>query len=389
MDRIFVSWTGADLVAARALVERLRVGGFDVYFSADRGDEERIAPGEEIRRELARRVGESAVFVALLSEAAFQSDYVLLEHRFAETNTAARAMRVVPTVVAPLGDAVVPGWMGGERLVGGMTSDPLENVLEDVMLSIRRTLGVPEPDVLPAGVVTMNRRQLGELKVQRPELFAAVDPRTLGRAYSDVAGDPDYRPFIHRSINGNFEQARSLREFVDDVVAKVNDRRTQEREVALHVKYFNCEMLRGMSVDQAAAWENSRTMLFVDALSVHHPEIQQVLTSVPRGNAVSKSLLLWLPTPARSLQVRDALSFTRDLVNGLVGYRVDFHRYLQFDPPGTHFRFEVGSEPGAQHCIHEFCSKLEASGQRPERPRPELSGTRVRYVGRGVPGLGG
>ena len=75
---VFLSYANADAPAVRELAERLKADGLRVWF-----DEWEIQPGDSIPLKIEQGLESSRTLVLIMSQAAFDSDWVTLERHTA------------------------------------------------------------------------------------------------------------------------------------------------------------------------------------------------------------------------------------------------------------------------------------------------------------------
>lgn len=374
-------------MVAQRIHRALEVAGFEVFFSGDYDADNAIAPGQDIEEEVARRVEESDVFVALVSNASLVRRWIKKELGFANTWRLNRELPVFAVQVGELDLANLPDMFGGQLVAGA--GGRAQSVDVDLVRGIRKALKLSEPEVVRIAFVAMDRTEVAALKTTRPDLFGGLSEALLLENYPVSATADSFYPF--RS-DGDPPIGKSLVHLVQEAISKVNARRVLSGQAPLVGEFHGRAEVLALSPEQRAIWRESATMVFIDALSMNCDHIRAALHRVPQARRTEQAFVAWLPLPQSIAHVRTSLETTRTSLTDVVPFQDQFHDYVTFVRPSDPLCFEVASEPAAQHSVHAFCESLRAETQvpQPERRASIMSRNNRRgYRGPGAPGIKG
>jgi len=385
--RVFLSWASQDSGVAERVHQVLEAAGFEVFFSADYDADDSIAPGEDIEEEVAKRVEDSDAFVALVSNVSLARKWVQKELGFANTWRLNRQLPVFAMRVGDLDLANLPDMFDGKLVAGA--SQQVQSVDVDLVRGIRKALGLSEPEVVRIALIAMDRGEVADLKTKRPELFDGLNEAVLMANYPLSATADCFFPFRSdaASITG-----KPLVRLVREAISKVNERRVLSGQSPLVGEFHGRADILALTTEERAIWRESATMVFIDALSMNCDQIRAALLRVPQARRTEQAFVAWLPLPQSIAHVRNSLETTRTSLTDVAPFQDQFHDYVTFVRPSDPLRFEIASEPAAQHSVHAFCESLRAEEQVPQAERRASvrnSNNRRGYRGPGAPGIRG
>jgi len=205
--RIFVSYSRKDLAAADRLVSALKAAGFEAYL--DRQD---IAPGEPWQERLGTLIlaADSVVFVLSPNSAASP----ICAWEVAESERLSK--RLLPVIVAPVDDAVVPERMRRLNYIFFTEDRPFHTALETLRQALNADIGwIREHTRIGEIAARWLARDRQEALLLRGADLDDVETWISGRPREAPAPTDLQLTFIQESRKGEQDRAKREREQLD------------------------------------------------------------------------------------------------------------------------------------------------------------------------------
>jgi hypothetical protein len=296
MSDIFISWGGeADRGPVQELTSRLEEAGLSV-FEYSRS----MLPGDVIDITVMHEIDAAKVAIVCISDTSMPREWVKneiawLHHARHQDRGLLRA--IIPVQTGVLDENTIPGLLANTSIyhfeIGARSR---ESTLDDLMRAVHKNLGKPAPILFPAVILAMNAQQFPMLgTVMPPEqahvcahLAAAVNafPNAFAQRYGLDA--LDFRPFA---------PDRPVVEVIKAAIREQNRARVVRNEPVLILKWMNSDLWSADPDRQQRAGATLRSnsrLLIVDSLSMHHPEIRNMLNDIP-DLAPDRTGLVWVP----------------------------------------------------------------------------------------------
>lgn len=165
--RVFLSHSSADKAFADRLVAALRAAGADVWY-----DEHNLGIGQ-LRRAINKELAERPVFIVLLSEAAFSSDWVQDECEWAYNIAKRKPERLMlPVTAAPYTPDDWDALLFIESLRRIEASDHQPFPIEEAVSQTLRLLELTSPGQAPIAAVPQPDESVDDLLVKGQSLIA-------------------------------------------------------------------------------------------------------------------------------------------------------------------------------------------------------------------------
>ena len=364
MANIFISWSSGDEKIALPLSKALQNAGFEVTeYSED-------ATGGGIDQNVRRYVDEAKLAVFVLSPGSIGKQWIQTEVDWCYYRRVREGRpEIIPLMVGTVAKTDLPHLIQKDPLLrtfpvpaGPLSSDNLIQLQE----TIRQTLDLPSPIVVPAAFFAMTRSQATTLLEEGKmndllsglcstvgmEPFPALAKSLLNR-YGDKP--EDFAPF----------PGGTLKEFVQQTIGQTNaSRRLEGDDTPLWIWWCTEALLNQENDDNELAstlWERGPSIAIVDSISVLHPDVRQLFTNMPEPEQAATSALLWVPPyTLHTAQLEEVTESSVKQLNKLL------RKYKKWgsESGGSYLAFDIGTRPTLRRWIHQAFVNVQA------RPKP-------------------
>jgi hypothetical protein len=392
MDEIFVSWAMPDKALVDRVIDRLDALGMPVNEYS-----RRLVGGAGIRPYIVASIKKARMVVAIVSvDALDHSEWVREEITLAAArldDADNRLDRLVLVRVGPVPDDRLPVILQADRLrFLAIPAAPAEAQLEDLIMELRRALGLAAPFVVPTALFAMTTAEFDGFRAA-----AGLDPQKMARLtklcqsagmarrpdlwdqlrdrYGDTAAD--FSPY-------GMGQAGTQRRLIDvaqEALRIVNDSRSRAQLRPIYLKWLFREDFDDYRIrDQ---WRLGHSVLVVDSLSALEPGVATALQNLPMPHAAQKAAVIYLPPyTGHNVELEELI---RHCLDGQYFLTDTFRAWRdQAERPGLAFDLPTGTS--LRRWLGQFLLALETALEpdqgnvsrmlqdRVARPAPVFSG---------------
>jgi hypothetical protein len=294
MADVVVLWYGPDRAVVRPLIARLRDAGIGLWC-----DEDGLDAGAGLVDAVREQIHVARVAIVCVSDAAANlSEWFQTEAAWCNSDLHSKhypLARVATVAVGKVDRTKLPPTLKGLNAPDLGPGPGQERELARLVRNVHETLHGGAPLVVNACVAAMTRAECRDMLAEGklPAEVRAVCERS-GVAAGDVDdhllarhGDTpaEFRPFAG---------APTCVDLVQQAIRRVNaDCRDKRVTVWLHDEFLDPS--KDVRDAAASSWRKADSLLVVDAVSVQHPRVVQLLREIPTPREPSRGIVLWVP----------------------------------------------------------------------------------------------
>ena len=364
MADIFISWSSAD----RAIVDPLRDALKNSGYSVDEYSDD--PAGGNISANVHRYVDKARLVIFVFSANSAGQPWIQTEVDWVYyRRVKGQYPEVIPLLVGDVDQGSLPHLIQKDPLLRKfkVPTGPLSNDDElQLKETVRVTLGLPPPMVVPAALFAMNRQQaealLATSKV-KDSLSALCG--TVGMAPFPQLKDSLLQRYGEKAEDFSPFPDKSLKEVVQQTIAATNTARlTRADPTPLWVWWCTEALLDTTHHDYEAAaalWEQGPSIAVIDSISVLNPAVYNDFVNLPQPHQAASSALLWVPPyTLHTAQLEKVTENTFTQLNRLL----QKFRTWGAESGGSYLAFDIGTRPTLRRWIYQAFVDVKSQAPR-------------------------
>ena len=352
MADVFISWSSADKAIVDPLRDALKNSGYSV-------EEYSVDPaGGNIGVNVRRYVDEARLVIFVFSPSSVGQPWIQTEVAWVYYRRVKEQFpEIIPLLVGGVDEGTLPDLVRKDPLLRKfkVPAGPHGNHDElQLKETVRVTLGLPPPLIVPAALFAMNRQQaeallaLAKVKDSLSALCGTVGmapfpelKESLLKRYGATA--EDFSPFPEKS----------LKEVVQQTIADTNKARlTRQDPTPLWIWWCTDALLDTTHHDHTNAaelWQQGPSIAVVDSISVLDQAVYNNFVNLPQPQQAASSALLWVPPYSlHTAQLEKVTESTFSQLNRLLQQ----FRTWGSDTGGSYLAFDIGTRPTLRRWIY-------------------------------------
>jgi hypothetical protein len=352
MSDVFISWSSADNAIVHPLRDTLKNSGYSV-------EEYSVDPaGGSISANVRRYVDEARLVIFVFSPSSVGQPWIQTEVDWVYYRRVKEQFpEVIPLLVGGVDEGSLPHLVRKDPLLRKfkVPAGPLGNRDElQLKETVRVTLGLPPPLIVPAALFAMNRQQaeallaLAQVKDSLSALCGTVGmapfpelKESLLKRYGATA--EDFSPFPEKS----------LKEVVQQTIADTNKARlTRQDPTPLWIWWCTDALLNPTHQHHQSAadlWNDGPSIAVVDSISVLDQAVYNNFLNLPVPQHAASSALLWVPPyTLHTAQLEKVTENTFSQLNRLLQ---EFRNWR--DKDRSYLAFDIGTRPTLRRWIYQ------------------------------------